>query len=169
LGGGFAGGVSGSVMSDDPVSGAVTGAAMGSLMPLAPAAARGIEEYAIRPMARGSYALAEPFVSGGKQAIVNRTMREAFGNDEAAMQQALAYLDQGMSLEDIAVAMNKPVLAGFKAQAKNVKSGEIAEAYSNQRAARDLNIMNQLQGAQHMGLRAADAARQARRADDSGC
>lgn len=154
LGGGVTGIVSGPLAMDDPLSGAMVGGGAGALLPVIGPTVKAVAT----PVAQRVFSVAEPYLAGGQQAIVNRTIQQAFANDEQAMQQALQLLGQGRTLEEIAVILNKPVLAGFVDAAKRVNQGEVVNRYADIASERALSSRNRLLGAQQAAEREAQAA-----------
>jgi hypothetical protein len=99
------------------------------------------------------YNLIEPALPGGAEAIKNRAIMSAFSSDPikgtpdiAKMNQAIAMLEQGMTIEQVAVALNSP---GLAAMAKTSQNANIALAgiYSARELALKQGHANQLTGA----------------------
>ena len=99
------------------------------------------------------YNLIEPALPGGAEAIKNRAIMSAFSSDPikgtpdiAKMNQAIAMLEQGMTIEQVAVALNSP---GLAAMAKTSQNANIALAgiYSARELALKQGQANQLTGA----------------------
>jgi hypothetical protein len=159
LGGSTTGAVTGGLTSENPLFGAAGGAALGLAAPMVGPLARGLNENVVTPFAKGAYSLIEPLSQVGKEAVINRTIRNAFAGDEAAMQQAIDMLRNGSTLRDVAIMFDKPVLAGFVNAAERVPFDDIVEAYAQKRGAENLGTVNQLLGAQQAASQAAEAAR----------
>ncbi|CAB5194673.1 hypothetical protein UFOVP171_19 [uncultured Caudovirales phage] len=158
IGGGVTGGTTGALTSEDPTVGAMGGAMLGTVLPMAPSLVRTVTPF-VQSAAKGAYSLVEPLAQVGKEAVINRTIRNAFAGDEATMQQAIDMLRNGATLRDVAVAFDKPVLAGFVNAAERVPFDDIVEAYAQKRGAENLGTVNQLLGAQQAASQAAEAAR----------
>ena len=158
IGGGVTGVTTGALTSEDPTVGAMGGAALGITLPMAPPLVRTVAPF-VQSAARGAYSLVEPLAQVGKEAVINRTIRNAFAGDEATMQQAVDMLRNGATLRDVAIKFDKPVLAGFVNAAERVPFDDIVEAYAQKRGAENLGTVNQLLGAQQAASQAADAAR----------
>ena len=99
------------------------------------------------------YNLIEPALPGGAEAIKNRAIMSAFSSDPikgtpdiAKMNQAIAMLEQGMTIEQVAVALNSP---GLAAMAKTSQNANIALAgiYAARELALKQGQANQLTGA----------------------
>jgi hypothetical protein len=159
LGGSATGAATGALTSEDPLAGAWGGAGIGVLAPMIGPAARGLNENVVTPFAKGAYSLIEPLSQVGKEAVINRTIRNAFAGDEAAMQQAIDMLRNGSTLRDVAIKFDKPVLAGFVNAAERVPFDDIVEAYAQKRGAENLGTVNQLLGAQQAASQSAETAR----------
>ena len=157
-GGGITGGITGAMMNNDPAWGAVEGALAGIALPMVPPLVRTVAPL-VQSAAKGAYSLVEPLAQVGKEAVINRTIRNAFAGDEATMQQAVDMLRNGATLRDVAIKFDKPVLAGFVNAAERSPFDDIVEAYAQKRGAENLGTVNQLLGAQQAASQAAEAAR----------
>ena len=99
------------------------------------------------------YNLIEPALPGGAEAIKNRAIMSAFSSDPvkgtpdiAKMNQAIAMLEQGMTIEQVAVALNSPGLAAMAKTSQNANTA-LAGIYSARELALKQGQANQLTGA----------------------
>jgi len=99
------------------------------------------------------YNLIEPALPGGAEAIKNRAIAAAFSSDPikgtpdiAKMSQAIAMLEQGMSIEQVAVALNSPGLAAMAKTSQNANTA-LAGIYAERAKAVKESQTNQLAGA----------------------
>jgi len=99
------------------------------------------------------YNLIEPALPGGAEAIKNRAIMSAFSSDPikgtpdiAKMNQAIAMLEQGMTIEQVAVALNSPGLAAMVKTSQNANTA-LAGIYSARELALKQGQANQLTGA----------------------
>ena len=108
---------------------------------------------AVKKVAGVGYNLIEPALPGGAEAIKNRAIAAAFSSDPikgtpdiAKMSQAIAMLEQGMSIEQVAVALNSPGLAAMAKTSQNANTA-LAGIYSARELALKESQANQLAGA----------------------
>jgi hypothetical protein len=158
VGGSIPGAATGAVVSDDPTTGAITGAVLGGTLPMAIPLAKGVLAVA-KPAARGFYQAIEPLGQKGGEAIEARIIREAFVGNETQMQQAIDMLDNGATIQDVAIKFNNPTLAGLINAAERAPFSDIAGAYAGQTGARNVAAINQLSGAEAFANKAAADAR----------
>lgn len=158
LGGTMTGAPTGALISDDPTTGAITGAVLGGTLPMAIPLAKGALAVA-KPTARGLYQAIEPMGQKGSKAIEARIIREAFVGNETQMQQAIDMLDNGATIQDVAIKFNNPTLAGLIDAAERAPFTDIAGAYAGQAGARNVAAINQLSGAESFATKAAADAR----------
>ena len=99
------------------------------------------------------YNLIEPALPGGAEAIKNRAIMSAFSSDPikgapdiAKMNQAIAMLEQGMTIEQVAVALNSPGLAAMAKTSQNANTA-LAGIYAERAKAVRESRANQLEGA----------------------
>jgi hypothetical protein len=99
------------------------------------------------------YNLIEPALPGGAEAIKNRAIISAFSSDPikgapdiAKMNQAIAMLEQGMTIEQVAVALNSPGLAAMAKTSQNANTA-LAGIYTERAKALRESQANQLEGA----------------------
>ena len=111
------------------------------------------------PAARRAYGVVEPFLQKGGQAVEARMIREAFAGDEVKMQKAVDMLDNGSTIQDVAIALNNPTLAGLAEAAKRVPHSDIAGAYAEKAAGKNAAAISQLSGAETFANKAAADAR----------
>ena len=108
---------------------------------------------AVKKVAGVGYNLIEPALPGGAEAIKNRAIAAAFSSDPvkgtpdiAKMSQAIAMLEQGMSIEQVAVALNSPGLAAMAKTSQNANTA-LAGIYAERAKAVRESQANQLAGA----------------------
>jgi hypothetical protein len=108
---------------------------------------------AVKKVAGVGYNLIEPALPGGAEAIKNRAIAAAFSSDPikgtpdiAKMSQAIAMLEQGMSIEQVAVALNSPGLAAMAKTSQNANTA-LAGIYAERAKAVKESQTNQLAGA----------------------
>ena len=108
---------------------------------------------AVKKVAGVGYNLIEPALPGGAEAIKNRAIAAAFSSDPvkgtpdiAKMSQAIAMLEQGMSIEQVAVALNSPGLAAMAKTSQNANTA-LAGIYAERAKALKESQANQLAGA----------------------
>lgn len=108
---------------------------------------------AVKKVAGVGYNLIEPAIPGGAEAIKNRAIAAAFSSDPikgtpdiAKMSQAIAMLEQGMTIEQVAVALNSPGLAAMAKTSQNANTA-LAGIYSARDLALKQSQANQLAGA----------------------
>jgi len=108
---------------------------------------------AVKKVAGVGYNLIEPALPGGAEAIKNRAITAAFTSDPvkgtpdiAKMSQAIAMLEQGMTIEQVAVALNSPGLAAMAKTSQNANTA-LAGIYSARELALKQGQANQLAGA----------------------
>ena len=108
---------------------------------------------AVKKVAGVGYNLLEPAIPGGAEAIKNRAITAAFTSDPvkgtpdiAKMSQAIAMLEQGMTIEQVAVALNSPGLAAMAKTSQNANTA-LAGIYSARELALKQGQANQLAGA----------------------
>jgi hypothetical protein len=106
-----------------------------------------------KKVASTGYNLIEPALPGGAEAIKNRAIISAFSTDPikgtpdiAKMNQAIAMLEQGMSIEQVAVALNSPGLAAMAKTSQNANTA-LAGIYAERAKAVRESQANQLTGA----------------------
>jgi len=158
VGGSATGAATGAVVSDNPTTGAITGAVLGGTLPMAIPLAKGVLAVA-KPAARGLYRAIEPLGQKGGKAIEARTIREAFVGNETQMQQAIDMLDNGATIQDVAIKFNNPTLAGLINAAERAPFSDISGAYAGQAGARNVAAISQLSGAESFATKAAADAR----------
>jgi hypothetical protein len=158
LGGTMTGAPTGALISDDPTTGAITGAVLGGTLPMAIPLAKNVLAVA-KPAARGIYQAIEPMGQKGSKAIEARIIREAFTGNETQMQQAIDMLDNGATIQDVAIKFNNPTLAGLINAAERAPFTDIAGAYAGQAGARNVAAISQLSGAEAFATKAAADAR----------
>ena len=158
VGGSATGAATGAVVSDDPTTGAITGAVLGGTLPMAIPFAKGALAIA-KPTARGLYQAIEPLGQKGSKAIEARIIREAFVGNETQMQQAIDMLDNGATIQDVAIKFNNPTLAGLINAAERAPFTDISGAYAGQAGARNVAAISQLSGAEAFATKAAADAR----------
>jgi len=89
----------------------------------------------------------EPFTAAGKEAIRGRTYAQLLGNDPARIQQAIDLLNEGRSVEDVALTLDSPQLAAAFKQV-TPRSPEVAnELFLRNKATQEAQT-NQLAAAQ---------------------
>lgn len=89
----------------------------------------------------------EPFTAAGKEAIRGRTYAQLLGNDPAKIQQAIDLLNEGRSVEDVALTLDSPQLAAAFKQV-TPRSPEVAnELFLRSKATQEAQA-NQLAAAQ---------------------
>jgi len=108
---------------------------------------------AVKKVVGTGYNLIEPALPGGAEAIKNRAIAAAFSSDPikgtpdiAKMSQAIAMLEQGMPIEQVAVALNSPGLAAMAKTSQNANTA-LAGIYSARELALKQGQANQLAGA----------------------
>ena len=108
---------------------------------------------AVKKVAGVGYNLIEPALPGGAETIKNRAIMSAFSSDPikgtpdiAKMSQAIAMLEQGMSIEQVAVALNSPGLAAMAKTSQNANTA-LAGIYAERAKALRESQANQLEGA----------------------
>ena len=158
VGGSVTGAPAGAILSDDPTTGAITGAVLGGASPMAIPLAKGALAVA-KPVARGIYQAIEPMGQKGGKAIEARIIRETFVGNETQMQQAIDMLDNGATIQDVAIKFNNPTLAGLINAAERAPFTDIAGAYAGQASARNVDAISQLSGAETFATKAAADAR----------
>lgn len=154
VGGSIPGATAGAVISDDPVAGAITGAALGGTLPMTIPLAK-VALAVAKPTARALYQAIEPMGQKGGKAIEARIIREAFVGNEAQMQQAIDMLDNGATIQDVAIKLNNPTLAGLINAAGRAPFSDIAGAYAGQSGARNVDAISQLSGAEAFAAKTA--------------
>jgi len=99
------------------------------------------------------YNLIEPALPGGAEAIKNRAIMSAFSTDPikgtpdiAKMNQAIAMLEGGATIEQVAVALNSPGLAAMAKTSQNANTA-LAGIYAERTKALRESQANQLEGA----------------------
>ena len=99
------------------------------------------------------YNLVEPALPGGAEAIKNRAIVSAFSTDPikgtpdiAKMNQAIAMLEGGATIEQVAVALNSPGLAAMAKTSQNANTA-LAGIYAERAKAVRESRANQLEGA----------------------
>ena len=99
------------------------------------------------------YNLVEPALPGGAKAIKNRAIVSAFSTDPikgtpdiAKMNQAIAMLEGGATIEQVAVALNSPGLAAMAKTSQNANTA-LAGIYADRAKALRESQANQLEGA----------------------
>lgn len=99
------------------------------------------------------YNLIEPALPGGAEAIKNRAIMSAFSSDPikgtpdiAKMNQAIAMLEGGATIEQVAVALNSPGLAAMAKTSQNANTA-LAGIYAERAKALRESQTNQLEGA----------------------
>ena len=106
-----------------------------------------------KKVASTGYNLIEPALPGGAEAIKNRAIVSAFSTDPvkgtpdiAKMSQAIAMLEGGASIEQVAVALNSPGLAAMAKTSQNANTA-LAGIYAERAKALRESQTNQLAGA----------------------
>jgi len=106
-----------------------------------------------KKVASTGYNLIEPALPGGAEAIKNRAIVSAFSTDPvkgtpdiAKMNQAIAMLEGGASIEQVAVALNSPGLAAMAKTSQNANTA-LAGIYAERAKALRESQTNQLAGA----------------------
>lgn len=106
-----------------------------------------------KKVASTGYNLIEPALPGGAEAIKNRAIVSAFSTDPvkgtpdiAKMSQAIAMLEGGASIEQVAVALNSPGLAAMAKTSQNANTA-LAGIYAERAKALRESQANQLEGA----------------------
>ena len=105
-------------------------------------------------VAHGVKLAAPQFLGGGKQLYENRAFRTALGDNPALMQQAVDLLNQGKTIQEVAVELQSPSLAAFAKNAEAVfgskapEAGDIQRQFVLQENARRQAQANQLAAAQ---------------------
>jgi hypothetical protein len=92
---------------------------------------------------KGVYNLVEPLVPGGPAAIKARGYAEALGNDPAKLDTAIKLLQEGKTIEEVAVTLNSSGLAAFARESQDA-STIIRDLYNARAKASQNNLANQL-------------------------
>jgi hypothetical protein len=140
----------------NPLNAVMPVAGVAGKMALAvPGVQRGVDvtKGVAKKVASTGYNLIEPALPGGAEAIKNRAIISAFSTDPikgtpdiAKMNQAIAMLEQGMSIEQVAVALNSPGLAAMAKTSQNANTA-LAGIYAERAKAVRESQANQLAGA----------------------
>ena len=127
----------------------------GNMALAVPGVQRGVDvsKAAAKKVAGTGYNLIEPALPGGAEAIKNRAIVSAFSSDPikgtpdiAKMNQAIAMLEGGASIEQVAVALNSPGLAAMAKTSQNANTA-LAGIYTARELALKESQTNQLAGA----------------------
>jgi len=120
-----------------------------------PGVQRGVDvsKAAVKKVVGTGYNLIEPALPGGAEAIKNRAIASAFSSDPvkgapdiAKMNQAIAMLEGGATIEQVAVALNSPGLAAMAKTSQNANTA-LAGIYAERAKALRESQANQLEGA----------------------
>ena len=140
----------------NPLNAVMPVAGVAGKMALAvPGVQRGVDvtKGVAKKVASTGYNLIEPALPGGAEAIKNRAIISAFSTDPikgtpdiAKMNQAIAMLEQGMTIEQVAVALNSPGLAAMAKTSQNANTA-LAGIYAERAKALRESQANQLEGA----------------------
>jgi len=127
----------------------------GNMALAVPGVQRGVDvsKAAVKKVVGTGYNLIEPALPGGAEAIKNRAIMSAFSTDPikgtpdiAKMNQAIAMLEGGASIEQVAVALNSPGLAAMAKTSQNANTA-LAGIYTARELALIESQTNQLAGA----------------------
>lgn len=127
----------------------------GNIALAVPGVQRGVDvsKAAAKKVVSTGYNLVEPALPGGAEAIKNRAIVSAFSTDPvkgtpdiAKMNQAIAMLEGGATIEQVAVALNSPGLAAMAKTSQNANTA-LAGIYSARELALKQGQANQLTGA----------------------